>query len=438
LNSFLPKRDAVILASASSGGTIASVRAFARAGIEAHVIASARLAAARWSRYVARVHSAPREVDNGAFLKRLVEIGQTDPGLVLLPTSDETAWLFAEHAELLGKFFRLYQPARQTLRRILDKRHLADAVRRAGLNALPTWDPENENALLALSFNLPFPVLIKPRTHVNRLRNDKGIVVESQPDLLPAYRRFVAREGIRPPTFAEDVPHRPILQPFALEGSDRVQSVTGFMDRSGELFVTRRSVKVFQRSQPVGIGVCHESLPTSPTLANAVHALCRELRYFGLFEVEFIRFNGQLAVIDFNPRLYNQIGLDIRRGMPLPVFAFLDATGQATELRDAVMKAREEDEGHPVFSDRFTMELILLAQAIFSKVPRAERAEWRRWLKQHATDRVDVALDADDPAPSIAHALSEIALGIRALPRFPVTRSRKMLLASNEVQKASL
>ena len=46
-------------------------------------------------------------------------------------------------------------------------------------------------------------------------------------------------------------------------GSQAVQSITGFIDRTGEHFVTRRSVKIFQRSQPVGVGVCHRSLPPS-------------------------------------------------------------------------------------------------------------------------------------------------------------------------------
>ena len=52
---------------------------------------------------------------------------------------------------------------------------------------------------------------------------------------------------------------------------------------------------------------------------TAVRRLCRELGYFGIFEVEFLWFDGRWAAIDFNPRLFNQIGMDIRRGMPLPL-----------------------------------------------------------------------------------------------------------------------
>jgi hypothetical protein len=38
-----------------------------------------------------------------------------------------------------------------------------------------------------------------------------------------------------------------------------------------------------------------------------------------MFEIEFLRFQEGWAPIDFNGRLFNQIGLDIRRGMPLPL-----------------------------------------------------------------------------------------------------------------------
>ena len=86
------------------------------------------------------------------------------------------------------------------------------------------------------------------------------------------------------------------------------------------------------------------------------------LGYFGIFEVEFLWFDGRWAAIDFNPRLFNQIGMDIRRGMPLPLLACLDAAGETALLREAVAKAQEEDDEQTVFCDRFTLRAILLAQ----------------------------------------------------------------------------
>jgi D-aspartate ligase len=362
-------------------------------------------------------------------------IGKANHGLVLLPTSDQTAWIFTTNADALAQYFSVYQPSLESIRRILDKKLLADAAIQAGLDVLPSWDPESSSELSRLAPTLPYPILIKPRTHVRRLKNNKGVVVETPSELLKQYEAFISRERYRSTTQTQSVDcHRPLLQQFAVDGSQNVQSITGFIDRTGRLFVTRRSAKVFQRSQPVGVGVCHEALPASPALSQRVYRLCRQLNYFGVFEVEFIWFNGRWAVIDFNPRFYNQVGLDIRRGMPLPLLAFLEASGQAEALREAVAKAQAEPEAPVVFCDRFTLNAILFAQRIFSKAPPSDRTRWSSWVKQHAAHCVDVAIDSSDPLPGIVHALSEIYLGLKALPRFVLATQRKSLAPTGSVR----
>ncbi|SHG98934.1 ATP-grasp domain-containing protein [Bradyrhizobium erythrophlei] len=409
----------MLLASAAFGGTIAAVRHLGANKTDVRVVSSHRLGAAAWSRHVAAVFSAPPEGESQRFLERLLEIGAANPGQVLLPTSDETAWLYTENAAELGRYFCLLQPSTATLLNILDKKLFADAATRAGLDVLPSWDPRSIDDVAALAPILPYPILIKPRTHVHRLRNDKGVVVYSAIELIDQYQRFVDREQAR----AADnsvVPDAslPILQQFVRVGSEGVHSVTGFIDRTGELFVTRCATKVFQRSQPVGVGVCFESRPSSPALSDAVRRLCRTLGYFGIFEVEFLWFDGRWAVIDFNPRLFNQIGMDIRRGMPLPLLACLDAAGETALLRDAVAKAQEEDDEQTVFCDRFTLRAILLAKTATGQISGADRAYWRAWMKQHAANTVDFTADNSDPIPGVVHALSEIYLGLKSFPRF--------------------
>jgi D-aspartate ligase len=157
------------------------------------------------------------------------------------------------HAAVLERHFCVYQPSIATMRRILDKKLFADAVARTGLAILPSWDPRNIDDLVELAPTLLYPILIKPRTHVHRIRNDKGVVVRSKSELIRQYQEFVTRERER----ATDDPllpeaGRPILQPLVDVARQGVHSVTGFIDRTGELFVTRRSTKVFQRFQPVG------------------------------------------------------------------------------------------------------------------------------------------------------------------------------------------
>jgi predicted ATP-grasp superfamily ATP-dependent carboligase len=337
-----------------------------------------------------------------------------------LPTSDQTAWLYAENASLLRRHFCLYQPPITSIRNILDKKLFAEAALSTGLAVLPTWNPQNHEELSALAPILPYPILIKPRTHVYRVRKDKGIVVHSPDDLTGEYQRYAAVEQACATTnpLIPDA-SLPMLQQFVCTAREGVHSVSGFIDRTGKLFVTRRATKVLQRSQPVGVGICFESLPAEPLLSKSVQSLCRALGYFGIFEVEFVRFNGRWNVIDFNPRLFSQIGMDIRRGAPLPLLACLDAAGETTALRNAVALAQtENDDAKVVFYDRFTLRALLIAKAMTSRISREERAYWRTWVKENTNRSVDFAADETDAKPGIIHALSEVYLGLKAIPRF--------------------
>ena len=166
------------------------------------------------------------------------------------------------------------------------------------------------------------------------------------------YREYIGRERLAGTNDSLREVNWPILQRFVHVGGEGVYSVTGFIDRTGELFVSRDATKVFQRSlQPVGVGVCFEArLPVGGFVRCCSHKLCLELGYFGLFEVEFLWFDGRWVAIDFNPRLFNQVGMDIRRGMPLPLFACLEAAGELSALREAVAQAKEDRDEEAVFT----------------------------------------------------------------------------------------
>jgi D-aspartate ligase len=413
-------RGRVLLASASAGGTVAAVRHLAANGFEVRLLVSERLGAAAWSRWISHAHTAPPEGESKRFLSVLLDVGRSDPGQILLPTSDETTWLYAKNSAQLEEYFLLYQPSASVFQRILDKKLLAAAASKAGVASLPQWDPESMDELRLLAPMLPYPILVKPRTHVHRIETNKGDVARSASELLQQYGQFLVQERVRDGEGSLRLdPVRPILQQFVEVGSEGVHSIAGFIDRSRQLFVTRRSRKVFQRSRPVGVGVCYESLPPDPSLSKLVRGLCDELGYFGMFEVEFLPFHGGWVVIDFNPRLYNQIGLDIARGLPLPALACLGALDDETELRQAVAKALAvNDDQTMVLYDRFTLRAMLIAMYVTSRISRDDFAYWGSWTKQNAAQAIDVVAAKGDPVPAVIHALSETFRGVRAIRRF--------------------
>ena len=212
--------------------------------------------------------------------------------------------------------------------RILDKKRLAEACAQVGLDIVPSWFPSSEDELHALANRLPYPLLIKPRSQVRRLGRDKGVIVSNPDDLPSAYRAFARRERYLDDLSELRDADMPMLQGFAEVANEAVCSVAGFIDRTGEMIAVRGVRKVLQRMPPVGIGVCFEAATLDDILVEATRGLCREVGYFGVFEIEFLRLNDRWAVIDFNPRFYHQMGFDIARGLALPFWAYLGACGR--------------------------------------------------------------------------------------------------------------
>ncbi len=305
------------------------------------------------------------------------------------------------------------------MRQILDKKRLAQAASRAGIAVLPSWFPESQEDVHRIASSLQYPILIKPRTQVQRLRNNKGWVVGTSAELIRKHSEVIREEGAQQSDdpIGDDT-GKFILQQFVHVGSDGVQSISGFIDQRGMHYVTRCSAKVFQRTRPAGVGVCYESLPCQSGLSRAVYRLCRELGFFGIFEVEFVRLKDEWAIIDFNPRFYNQMGLDIHRGLPLPLLAYLDACDDRQALAAAVESARSEDkQKRLVLFDKFTMRAILFANRFFGLFGSHDAGYWRAWVRRNGKDAIDIASAEGDPLPRVIHALSEINRGIKAFPR---------------------
>ncbi len=310
-------RPPILLTMADYYGTLAAVRCLGRLGIPITVAESKLLAPARWSRYVTRRVECPDVGDSDAFLEWLMRFGEREPGHVLYPTSDDMAWLFALHREELGRHFLMYQPGVDVIYGLLNKQRLHDLCKDVGLDVPETWFPEGEKDLERVAAEARFPVLLKPQTQILFESHVKGAQVERASELLPRYREFLERNRYGRKLLDQDPKaNRPMVQAFYPEAAQNIFSLSGFVDRTGELFVARGAVKVLQRPRKLGIGLCFEEVPVEPVLAEKLRALCKKLGYHGTFELEFIRAGGKQLLIDFNPRFYSQMGFDIARGKP--------------------------------------------------------------------------------------------------------------------------
>jgi predicted ATP-grasp superfamily ATP-dependent carboligase len=328
---------------------------------------------------------------------------------VLLPTNDDMAWLFSREREPLSRDFRLYSPPATAIATLLDKRRLHEAAEAAGLQTPRTWYPVDEGEVAALAGSLPYPLILKPRTQVYSSQATKGVRVDGPAELLPAYRALVsafARREVVPNGIPDT--DRPMLQAFHTGVDKRIYEVSGFTDASGAAFVARAAFKVVQRPRTMGIGLCFEEAPIDPTLLERIARLCQAVGFYGIFNIEFLVGEDGMYLIDFNPRMYNQMAFDIARGLPLPWLAYLAATGRRDEMFAEAARARGAIGPPRVFCNWFSMVFLLNAQVMAGAAPASDKERWRRWYQEHRAGAVDPVADGADWMPlilDVAHQL---------------------------------
>jgi predicted ATP-grasp superfamily ATP-dependent carboligase len=236
-------------------------------------------------------------------------------------------------------------------------------------------------------------------------------------ELVPAWRRFSQHRYADALTEFDPTVSRPMVQAYLAAAEEGIESVSGFIDRSGARFVARGSRKVLQRPRRLGVGVCFEAMPVDAALADGVRALCRHVGYHGVFEAEFIRIDGKARLIDFNPRFYGQMGFDIARGVKLPLLTYAAAAGDSA-LLDATL-AEAERAGEALrwrYAHRIAVEELLRAQRLAGVMSRDEAQRWRAWIAEANGHLADPVLEREDWRPA-AMDLAQVVSGALRHPR---------------------
>lgn len=397
-------RPPALLPAPDGWGSVAAIRTLGRAGIEVHVALPPGLAPARSSRHAARVLACPDPgVEPAAFVAWLVAEGKRLPGRVLLPTTDDVAWLYARHREELSRWYALDLPALDVAYALLNKWRLHEACRAVRIPTPFTALPCDAEELRRLREELPYPLVVKPQTQVLLHPHQKGRVVAGPAELEGLHAAFRA-ETRHAPVLREADPavSWPLLQEYVELGDEGIYSLAGWAGPGGEL-VVQASRKMLQIPRRLGIGLCFEEAEVKPALVEGLRALCRHVGYHGPLEVEYLARGGTHLLIDFNPRFYGQMAFDVDRGIPVPLLAYLSAIGDRDALLAAAAKAsaaaRRLDGW--IYCPRFETSFWLRMLAVAGRLETGEAARWRGWCRDGRGRLVDPARDADDPMPGL-------------------------------------
>jgi predicted ATP-grasp superfamily ATP-dependent carboligase len=391
-------RPKVLLTMPGYHGTLAAVRNLGRNGVPVTTADPARFTTASASKYATEHVRCPPVRDTARFVEWLLALGRRRGPYVLLPTCDDTAFLYSLHRDELSDYFYLGLPDVTVLHSLLNKRLLREHAAAVGLSTPQSWMPSSLAEVEQLAREARFPLLVKPTTQVLFDPRVKGALVKERDQLVRTY------EHVSGEAFGQELRDydasvtRPIIQEFFTDAATTgIYSICGHV-RDGRIVGTRSMRKVLQWPRRLGIGVCFEAAAPSEELVQRLQLLTQRVGFSGTFEAEFVEDGARRLLIDFNPRFYNQMGFDIARGLPLPLLAYRDAIGQPLDLPLPAAANNGADEV-TAYAHGAALKLLLRSQRVSGAL---SPQEWQKW--QHFRERqrhVDAVVDADDPLPAL-------------------------------------
>lgn len=428
-------RVPMVLCNAGYYGTLAAVRSLGRVGVPVVTVDTGFLSPGRYSRY-SHSHLNSPALDSADWPNWLLALGRQGPRRAIYATSDSVSFVLADRREELSSVFDLYQPDLETMMSILDKGLLHKHAQAVGMDTPETWLPQSADEAEKIVREVGGALVVKPRSQLSVHTGAKGLLINAPGANGRAVYDSLLKQVGRGNNFVKRFPEAtmPMLQRYHPEAMEQIYSLSGFRDASGKHVVMRAAVKILQRPLQIGVGLCFEEADVIPALAEQTVRLCERIGYYGAFELEFIVLDGQMLLIDFNGRLYNQLAFDIARGMDLPRLVYAGATRNSEELASLIQGSSQHKKSEPlVFCNSFGLSLTVTAQRAFRKMSLVEANRWREWRKRADGRLVDPIRDVDDPVPALVDGARQVWTSIRYFRGFV-----KEMALRNAVVTASL
>ncbi len=319
--------DTVAVMDADSPPGLAFTRSLGRGGIGVHVYSPRRLPVTRLSRYCTRFSHCPDPEDSEAFLPWLQNETSRGRYSLVAPTSDLMAFYMAEFPEVFPAAQRRAMPGKEQVLNMLFKDRF-DATCRAHDVAVPyTRFPLSVEEAMADADNYPYPVILKPKSHVG-VGLARGIVVHDAAELRREYKAYPTKpqQAVIMQRFPEL--KWPMIQQYVPDALKSLFSISGLLDGDGEVVAVAGSRKTLQWPPTLGVGVIFEGWDEPAAMAEGLRFVRGALGR-GIFELEFIfdRRSGRYVAIDLNPRAHGHITFDIARHNDLPMLWYGLATG---------------------------------------------------------------------------------------------------------------
>ncbi len=311
-----------VLALRAHHGTLGIARSLGRLGVPVHAVHADLTHPLFRSRYLAGAHAWDFSASAERSVEFLLRTGRRlGRGTVLIPTSDDTAELVAEHAGTLREWFVFQENPPELVRALSNKRSLYALAQRHGIPTAETVFPGSLAEVEAFAAGATFPVMLKASDglRLQARTGKKMVIARTAAELLEWYRRL------------ED-PADPVLmlQEYIPGDDDTIWMFDGYFDARSECVfgVTGKKLRQYPvHTGATSLGICLENGPTRELTCRFMKAI----GYRGILDIGF-RYDardGGYKLLDPNPRIGQTFRLFVsHEGWDVARFLYLDLTGQ--------------------------------------------------------------------------------------------------------------
>lgn len=309
-------RARLLISVDESTGPLAAVRALRRGGFVPFVATSQRGTYAARSRHAAGEGRVPGpHVGADAHAKGLADLAARLDVDAVLPGTEGSLVAVTGRERHFGGLPVATGPA-DALRRMTDKAGLGAVVEPHGLRTPPSVVVASGSADLP---DVAFPAIVKPvrtvgETSEGGLETRRGLLVEDG----VALRELLAR-----PADGEW-----LLQEFKL---GPVAAVSGVAWEGLVLSVLHQRAHLTW-PQPIGTSALAVTEAPDRDVEERVASLLGDLKWSGIYNLQFLRADDGLWLIDVNPRVYGSIALAVAAGHDLPSLWARCVLGETPEV----------------------------------------------------------------------------------------------------------
>jgi len=240
-------------------------------------------------------------------------------GWLLVPTDDYTVGLQSNHHRALASHYQLTVPAWENLRWACDKWLLHQFAKKLQVHQPWTACPSSREEVAKM--DCPFPVILKPalRLRPSNLAIPKAWLAMDRKSLL---RRYDEASAL---LFPENL----IIQEI-VPGGGEAQFSYAALCRDGCSLASLVARRTRQFPRDFGQLSTYVETVDAPEIIEPAERLLSALRFTGLAEVEFKKDprDGEIKVLDINPRVWGWHTLSKRAGVDFPYLLWLLAKGE--------------------------------------------------------------------------------------------------------------